>query len=484
MTGSSARSASTPTRSKTGTPIFPTTNTTATLFSNGYANEDYWYKYGPWTYTTGHTRTLGAVVRPFKSWGGIDSAADRGDLLPAFARTLGFTFNKSDNFNPPQAHYTDYFGNDLGKSQGKEKDFGVQIATPNGKFFLRATWFETTNENAIVTLTSNARANYIDQTELKNWATKVVQIRNGQNPADPNFGNTNIYPITPAQQDQIAALTGLPYSYGGNVGAEGQFVNPAATESGKAKGVELELTYNPTTNWTMRFTFGKQQTTITGAAAQAQAWVDHRMPAWLQYTAPDANVVYTLSTGKKMYVGNFWNAYGFDGNVPGPGDANGNTSVQAYYNVNIASQLAVDEANNGALAPNQREYSWAYVTNYIIPDGKFKNFSFGGALRYEGQATAGYYGDTVHLNSAGQIAAPDITRPLYTPAKYHVDAWVAYVFKLPGAGSKVGCKVQFNIEDLTSDGYLLPISYNFDGTPAAERIIQPRTYTLSTKFSF
>jgi hypothetical protein len=37
---------------------------------------------------------------------------------------------------------------------------------------------------------------------------------------------------------------------------------------------------------------------------------------------------------------------------------------------------------------------------------------------------------------------------------------------------------------MTSNGYLLPVSYNFDGSPAAERIIAPRTFTLSTKFSF
>ena len=469
---------------KNRSTLFPTTNPTAAEFTNGYANEDLWYKYGPWTYVTGHTRTLGVVARPFKGWSGIDAAAERGNLLAGFGRTLGFTYNKSDNFNPPPAHYTDYFGNDLGKPRGQEKDYGVQIATPNGKFFLRATWFNTTNEAAIVTLTSTARANYIDQTELKNWATNVVLIRNGFSPSDPTFNNPGIHPITAAMQDQISALTGLPYSYGGNVGANGQFVNPAANEDGVAKGVDLELTYNPTTNWTMKFTWGKQQTTITGAAAQAQAWVNYRLPTWQQYAAPDLASVYTLSNGKKMYIGNFWSAYGYDGNVPGPGDANGNTSVQAYYNVNIASQLAVDEANNGALAPNQREFHWAYLTNYMIDDGKLRGLSFGGALRYDGRATAGYYGDTVHLNSAGQIAAPDINRPLYTPAKYHVDAWVAYAFKLPWASDRVACKVQFNVEDLTSNGYLLPVSYNFDGSPAAERIISPRSYTLSTKFAF
>ena len=45
-------------------------------------------------------------------------------------------------------------------------------------------------------------------------------------------------------------------------------------------------------------------------------------------------------------------------------------------------------------------------------------------------------------------------------------------------------KVQFNVSDVTTGGYLLPVTYNFDGTPAAERIIQPRQFSLSAKYEF
>jgi TonB-dependent Receptor Plug Domain len=463
--------------------IFPTTLPTAAEYTNGFPNPSLWYNEGPWSYIGGNTSTLGLVAHLFKDWSLIDKAAQNGNLAAGFLRTLSFTFNKSDNFNPPAAYYTDYFGNALGKPQGKEKDYGLEIATPDNKFFLRATWFNTTNENAIVNLTSNARANYIDQTELKNWATEVVEVRNGENPSDPTFNNTSIHPITVAEQAQIAQLTGLPYTYGTNVGANGEYVNPNESENGAAKGIEIEATYNPLPNWTMKVTWGKQQTTVTGAAAQAQAWVTFRLPTWQKYTAPELTQTYTLSSGKPLYLGNFWQAYGFDGNIPGPGDINGNTSVQAYYNVNIASQLAVDEANNGALAPNQREYSWNYLTNYTFDRGILRHLSVGGALTYDGQATAGYFGNSANLNSAGQIAAPNINEPIYTPAKVHIDAWTAYSFRTPWTKG-VMCKLQFNVQDLTSNGYLLPVSYNFNGTPAAERIVPPRSYSLTAKFSF
>jgi hypothetical protein len=464
--------------------IFPATTPNVTEFPGGFPNPSIWYNEGPWSYIGGNTSTEGVVVHAFKDWSKLDHAADGGNYVAAVLRTLSFTFNKSDNFNPPPAYYTDYFGNGLGKPEGKEKDYGFEIATPDNKFFLRATWFNTTNSNAIVTLTSTGRANYVDQTELKNWATEVVEVENGQSPSDPTFNNTNIHPVTAAEQAQVAQLTGLPYTYGGNVGASGEYVNPAATENGVAKGIEIEATYNPLPNWTMKVTWGKQQTTVTGAAAQAQAWVTSRLPAWQKYAAPsNMQQVYTLSNGNPLYLGNFWQAYGFDGNVSGPGNINGWTTVQNYYSAVVASQLAVDEANNGALAPNQREYSWSFVTNYTFDRGILKHLGIGGALSYDGEASAGYYGDTANLNSTGQIAAPDISNPIYTPAKYHIDLWTSYAFRMPW-DRHVTCKLQFNVEDVTSNGYLLPVSYNFDGTPAAERIIPPRQYSLSAKFSF
>jgi len=44
--------------------------------------------------------------------------------------------------------------------------------------------------------------------------------------------------------------------------------------------------------------------------------------------------------------------------------------------------------------------------------------------------------------------------------------------------------VQLNCVDLTSNGYILPIAYNFDGTPYTWRIIPPRQWSLTTRFSF
>jgi TonB-dependent Receptor Plug Domain len=462
--------------------VFPTVTPNKFEYnSQGLPNTPVWFDEGPWNYVGGNTSTTGVVVHPFKNWSGIDGAAARGNLLAGFLRTLSFTFNKSDNFNPPAANYTDYFGNPLGKPEGTEKDYGVEIATPDNKLFLRATWFSTDDLNQVENFTSVARANYIDQTQLHDWATNVVEIRDGESPSDPNFGNTSVYPITAAMQTQISALTGLPYSYGGNVGSNGEYINPTGTENSQAKGVEVEMEYNPLPNWTMKFTWGKQQTTVNGAAEQASSWVAYRYPAWLKYSAPDLSQTYTLSNGNPMYVGNFWQAYGYDSNAA-PGNANGWYNTALYYQDVVASQLAIDTASDGTLAPNERQYSWNYLTNYTFENGPLAGLGVGGALQFDGRALAGYYGSTTNLNSSGQIAAPNTSEPIYTPARLHIDLWTSYQFRLPW--SHLRAKVQLNVADLTSSGYLVPISYNYDGTPAAERIIPPRQYSLTTTVEF
>ncbi|HVW20351.1 MAG TPA: TonB-dependent receptor plug domain-containing protein [Opitutaceae bacterium] len=462
--------------------VFPTTNPTAVEYnSSGYANPNVWFAEGPWNYIGGNTSTEGLVLHPFKNWSAIDHAADSGQIWAGFLRTLSLTFNKSDNFNPPAAYYTDYFGNPLGKPQGTEKDYGVEIATPDNKLFLRATWFTTSNLNQVVNFTSVARANYIDQNELHNWATAVVEIRNGESPSDPNFGNTSVYPITTAMQGQIAALTGLPYTYGGQIGATGEYVNPTGTQNSQAKGVDLELEYNPLPNWTMKFTWGKQQTTVSNAASQAAAWINYRLPAWQKYAAADLSQVYTLSSGKQMYLGNFWQSYGYDSNVVA-GSASGWNTTQLYYQNVVASQLAVDTAVNGTQAANQHGYAWNYLTNYTFNRGPLAGVGLGGALQFTSAAVAGYYGSTTNLNSSGQIAAPNPGAPIYTPSQTHIDLWASYAFRLPW--SHLRAKVQLNVADLTSHGYLLPVTFNYDGSPAAERIILPRQYSLTTTVKF
>jgi outer membrane receptor protein involved in Fe transport len=471
-------------------------------YIGGYAQPSVNQQYSPYQYVGGNTTTEGVVVRPFSHWGWIDDAAVKGNVLAGFIRTIGFTFNKANNFNPPSGFQTDYFGAPLGKPTGNEKDYGIEISTPDNRLYAKLTWFKGTNENAPFTPVEAARVLYTDVTQLHDWAVEVTQIRDHiSDPAtDPNFGNTTVYPVGAAQQAEIAQLTGLPYTYTFGQSPTGGLATGSNTTTATAKGADLEIVYNPLPNWTIKVTGGKQKSGNSSVEPQAQAYVAYRLkgdptakgfnpnglPAWTGYTASDLPNVITKKDGTPLYLGNFWNGYGYDGNVPYNGTNGGPTTSSLYYQNVVGSVIAATTSSVGAAVPNEHEYSGSMLTNYMFDRGPLKNFSMGTGLTWQDHAIVGYYGSTdpTKLNSAGQIVQPDLKRPIYTPAEFHVDAWVAYGFKMPWSNGKLKMKVQFNVRDLTSHGYLLPVTYNFDGTPGAYRIISPRQYVLNTTVSF
>jgi hypothetical protein len=65
---------------------------------------------------------------------------------------------------------------------------------------------------------------------------------------------------------------------------------------------------------------------------------------------------------------------------------------------------------------------------------------------------------------------------------YYTDLWVTYRTKI--WNDKVGMKIQLNINNAFESGDLRPIAVNYDGTPWAFRIIDPREFILTTTFDF
>jgi len=215
------------------------------------------------------------------------------------------------------------------------------------------------------------------------------------------------------------------------------------------------------------------------------------MPIWTTASAPAAySGVYTnwLGGGSTAiaYLGNFWNSYGYDSNTNSNGTNGGPTTVGTYFSNVVGIPIAVEEAAQGSDVPEETPYTWQFLTNYTFLTGPVKNLDVGGGLRWASQTVEGYYGATQAnlLNASGQIAANDITKPIYTPAELHVDAWIAYSFKLPFDDGKIKARVQLNCTDLTSNGWLQTIQFNYDGSPAVYRIIPPRQWALSTTFNF
>src|SRR5690606_25057541 len=163
-------------------------------------------RWNRWDRLEGTTRTTGAVLRPFSNWNGIETRANDGSQWHQFVRSLGFSYNKSDNFNPPPAAQVDGFGNPLPKPTGEGEDMGIQFSLLDDKLFARINWFKATNENertnpgtSISRLVGN-----VDTTLFRNWARTIALINMGHDPIDAaNFG-TN---LTPAEEQALEDAT-------------------------------------------------------------------------------------------------------------------------------------------------------------------------------------------------------------------------------------------------------------------------------------
>jgi hypothetical protein len=205
------------------------------------------------------------------------------------------------------------------------------------------------------------------------------------------------------------------------------------------------------------------------------------LPNELQITTGAAG-----TTATPVLLSNFWNGYGFSADArQSNASSSGWVSPRTFYESAVATEISVAKALQGQTVPNERLWSWNLISTYAFTHGTLRGASVGGAVRWADRAIAGFMGDTQHLNSSGQIAAPDITQPIYTPAETHVDLWAAYTTKIPKIfGDKVQVRFQLNVRDVTEGGGLQAIAFNFDGSPAAYRIKDPRQYFFTTTLDF
>ena len=241
-------------------------------------------------------------------------------------------------------------------------------------------------------------------------------------------------------------------------------------------------------NWRNRFTFGKQVTSNSNVLKQFDDWYAVRNPVWQAakastYLLPAyaSLATFTVSTGTVVDLTNFLTSYGYNSTVRIT-NASGGQSVQDWINVNLTPQVQLSKDLDGQEAPGQRKYRWAYNTGYDFTSGRLKGIGIGGAERYEAKSVIGYYGKSSHGNVANPnlIDISNVSRPIYDKSNYYTDLFINYKTKV--WHDKVAMTVQLNVENVAEDGHLQTVGVNYDGTPYAYRIINPRQFILSTSF--
>jgi outer membrane receptor protein involved in Fe transport len=450
-----------------------------------YQTETVFNRWNRWDRLSGNTSTMGGVFKPFRNWHDIDSRANSGSLAWEFVRDFGISFNKSDNFNPPEAAQVDGFGKPLPKPTGEGKDYGFQFTILQDKLFARIAWFEATNENertnpgsSISRLTGN-----IDTTLFRNWCRTIALINMGMDPRTDSFGTNLSATEETAVQAAAEKIWKQPYTYYDNVGTIW------ATRNAEAKGVELQITYNPLPNWTMRFTGGKQVTKYKSVLREFDAWFAQRNPIWTAAKASDyllpqyANLTkYTRNSGREVDLTTFWASYGYDSNIR-LDEPNGYYNAKLYYDGVVTPQSSLARDLEGQAAPGQRRFRGSYLTNYNFTSGKLKGFGIGGSERWEDKAVIGYLGRSSGASTVkGYMDLSDTAKPVYDKANFYTDVWVSY--QRPILKNKVRLKIQLNVDNVMENGGLRVTAVNYDGSPYSYRIIDSRLYKLTTSLDF
>lgn len=446
-------------------------------------------RWNRWDRIEGSTKTLGAAFRPFQNHSFIRGLGGEGSQLVEFLDGLTFYYNESDNFNPPQSFQTDMFGKPLPKPTGSGRDGGFGFTLFNEKLVARVNWYETENENERTNAAGTllTRSSYADTTLGLPWASAVLRLRRGMQQgmsiadivANNNWNSDQFINISSeADQRALYDMIELPYLYYNGI-------SRGATQQSKAKGVEVQVTYNPTRNWTMKFTAAKNESTYNTVAPEYDAWIAERMPVWLNLAAPDIPD-FVDANGRAYSLGDFWSAYGYAA-AARIENTDGNTSTQAYFQNNVESIVALAKALEGAVSPSLRKYQASFLTNYRFDNdawgGRLKGVAIGGSARWQSKAAIGYLGKVGNpVNSPGVINLNDVTRPIYDDGIFNSDLWISYSTRI--YNDKVGLKLQLNCNNWTESGRLQPTQVNFDGSPWAFRIIDPRMWIAQATFTF
>jgi len=391
-----------------------------------------------WVHAGGRTKTAGVVVKP--------------------TRWLNLHYNQSDSFQP-QGYAVGLYLGALPDPTGHGRDYGFSLNLFNGKLVVRANKYETTqidSRNGSMRIIAQRIRNLdFDSPNGNQFFNLTTRVQSWVTNAAAAQGRT----LTQDQIDQeVARITKLDISFlrrPESRDVQNELV--AETQDVTAKGIEIEVHWNPNPHWTSRFNVTGNKSIDSKMSPAVTQWIADRMPVWMSIIDPEIN--------RPWWTERY----------------NGTNSPAQYFASSVRTPYEVAVANQGKSRPQIRKYRFNLSTSYRLAglglDREWvKRLTVGGALRWEDKSAIGYYG-VEQLPAV--ITTLDPRRPIYDDARTYVDVFAAYRVKMFG---KVNATVQLNVRNVQENGRLQAISAYPDGTPNAYRIIDPRQFILSATF--
>ncbi len=351
--------------------------------------------------------------------------------------------SEADNFRPTGGNVT-IFNDTVGATAGVTEEMGFIIEGLDGKLSARFNWFES----AVV----NNR--YEDGAVNATEGILLGLARELNNPANAGFTVAQVQAVLPPAG--VIAVNGFQVDWNNpDAATTSRNSSDTGTQDFTAKGMEIEIAYNPIPAWTLLFTAGQQETIADNTYPELQRYVaEHVLPNWVN-----------SAFAKSYYI-----------------DAGATQTLAERAQTSIVEAVQRGALQDGSPAKEQAEWRFAFNTSYsfgsnseIIPKW-FGDLTVGGGLRWQDETGIGF---EVGKNELGDYAL-DINKPFYAPSTLHVDVFARMSYKLRGDRS---FDFQLNVKDLTNHDGLIPFVANPDGS-LLYRIQEGRLISASATLNF
>jgi hypothetical protein len=393
------------------------------------------------------------------------------DRLP-FGTNFSLFYNQSQNFQPRPGQ-VDMFGDPLANPTGDTKDYGFVVSVLDDRLSLKVNWYKTnvTNDRlngfqfwkidqfGDVLLQRAFQLNHKDEANSWKWdygfywgggdpAKEAVEQAKADAGAAAVLDAYNTNPVFKQWIDGWKYNDAFLYESSTNDVPPGL----AATTDTTSKGIEFELAGKPTKNWNVSLNVAKTSATQQNIGGALKTWIEAMTP---------------LANGPAGDLRQWW-----------AGDSN---NLRGVWDRDIMAQFRLLKVQEGSDVPELRRWRFNVVSGYDFTHGLLKGINVGVAYRWEDSVVTGY--PVIETtNDEGVIDYfYDVKNPYKGPKENHVDFWIGYGRKLT---SKIDWRIQLNVRDALASKKLIPISVNPDGSPAAYRIPELTSWSITNTFTF
>jgi hypothetical protein len=437
-----------------------------------------------------------------RSWGGVYHLPKSLTSFLPWDTGISLFYDHSSNFKA-EAPRENLVGGSIPNPRGTTNEYGFTVTALKDKISLRVNWYRTVVANATLDDTNGNSIGGLGIYGFYLWAAPTwgyedaAQVQDGlegnnpghpeewnylkidgtpnNGPGDPAFDNA---PQTALEKQIVQAWMNFPldasfYKFYGigplpidpsAIAATGQirsvfgpnytdanlsydywtlFPNAVTTTDIISKGVEMELSAQPTSNWNVNLNYARTAATHENVDPTTAALIAEE---------------YKFFSG----VGGQLRLFGYE---PIGGQWIG--AVYEPYEIEVATE--------GHSSPEVAPWRLNFITTYTFDRGPAKGWFIGGADRMEAGKILGYPYDPT-------TSFLDVNHPWIGSTDTHFDGWIGYSRKV--WSRRVNWRIQLNLHNIGEKSHLVADAVETDGSVALARIEDGMTWNLTNTFEF